>query len=75
LMGASRDIITAPSGKIAELLGWPGFFLVAMGATIPVLALLPYIAPWRDEMPRGAATIDLDPAMPGVPVAASEFSE
>ena len=75
LMGASRDIITAPSGKIAELLGWPGFFLVAMGATIPVLALLPFIAPWGNEMPRGAATIDLDPAMAGVPVAASEFSE
>jgi PAT family beta-lactamase induction signal transducer AmpG len=75
LMGASRDIITAPSGKIAEMLGWPGFFLVTMAATIPVLALLPFLAPWRNEMPRGAATVDPDPAMAGAPVAASEFSE
>jgi PAT family beta-lactamase induction signal transducer AmpG len=75
LMGASRDIITAPSGKIAEVLGWPGFFIVAMAATIPVLLLLPFLAPWRDEMPRGAATVDPDPTMPLAPAAASEFSE
>lgn len=55
LMAASRDILVAPAGKIAESIGWPGFFLVTVCAAIPPLVLLPFIAPWSRDVPIGAA--------------------
>ncbi|MFN2636646.1 MAG: AmpG family muropeptide MFS transporter [Gemmatimonadaceae bacterium] len=55
LMAASRDILVAPAGKIAESLGWPGFFLITVAMAIPPLVLLPFIAPWSREVPVGAA--------------------
>lgn len=55
LMAASRDILVAPGGKIAESLGWPGFFIVTVAMAIPPLILLPFIAPWSLEVPLGAA--------------------
>jgi PAT family beta-lactamase induction signal transducer AmpG len=55
LMAASRDILVAPAGKIAESLGWPGFFLLTVAMAIPPLLLLPFIAPWSREVPIGAA--------------------
>jgi MFS transporter, PAT family, beta-lactamase induction signal transducer AmpG len=55
LMAASRDILVAPGGKLAESLGWPGFFLVTVAMAIPPLVLLPFIAPWGMEVPLGAA--------------------
>jgi MFS transporter, PAT family, beta-lactamase induction signal transducer AmpG len=55
LMAASRDILVAPAGKIAESLGWPGFFLITVCAAIPPLVLLPFIAPWSRDVPIGAA--------------------
>ena len=55
LMAASRDILVAPAGKIAESIGWPGFFLVTVARAIPPLLLLPLIAPWSREVPIGAA--------------------
>jgi PAT family beta-lactamase induction signal transducer AmpG len=55
LMAASRDILVSPGGKIAEASGWPTFFLVTVAAGIPCLLLLPFIAPWRAEVPIGAA--------------------
>jgi PAT family beta-lactamase induction signal transducer AmpG len=56
LMAASRDILVAPAGKIAESLGWPGFFLLTVGMAIPPLLLLPFIAPWSRDVPIGAAS-------------------
>jgi PAT family beta-lactamase induction signal transducer AmpG len=56
LMAASRDILVAPAGKIAESLGWPGFFLLTVAMAIPPLLLLPFIAPWSRELPIGAAS-------------------
>jgi MFS transporter, PAT family, beta-lactamase induction signal transducer AmpG len=56
LMAASRDILVAPAGKIAESLGWPGFFLLTVAMAIPPLLLLPFIAPWSRETPIGAAS-------------------
>lgn len=41
LMAASRDPLTAPSGWIAERIGWPSFFLVCLAASLPGLLLLP----------------------------------
>jgi MFS transporter, PAT family, beta-lactamase induction signal transducer AmpG len=54
LVAASRDILVAPGGKLAESIGWPGFFLVTVAAGLPCILLLPLIAPWNRELPRGA---------------------
>jgi PAT family beta-lactamase induction signal transducer AmpG len=35
-----RDVLAAPSGKIAEMTGWPGFFLISVFAAIPGLIML-----------------------------------
>jgi MFS transporter, PAT family, beta-lactamase induction signal transducer AmpG len=55
LMAASRDVLVAPGGKLAESLGWPSFFMITVAAGIPCLLLLPFIAPWKSELPIGAA--------------------
>jgi PAT family beta-lactamase induction signal transducer AmpG len=55
LMAASRDILVAPGGKLAESVGWPSFFLITVAMAIPPLVLLPFIAPWNREVPIGAA--------------------
>lgn len=54
-MAVARDVLVAPSGAIAERTGWPQFFLITIAAGIPILLLLPIIAPWTRENPRGAA--------------------
>jgi MFS transporter, PAT family, beta-lactamase induction signal transducer AmpG len=54
LVAASRDILVAPGGKIAESMGWPTFFIITVVAGLPCIALLPFIAPWNQELPRGA---------------------
>jgi PAT family beta-lactamase induction signal transducer AmpG len=54
LMAAARDILVAPAGGIAESTGWPTFFLLTIAAGIPVLLLLPLVAPWGWATPRGA---------------------
>lgn len=54
LVAASRDILVAPGGKIAESLGWPTFFMITVIAGLPCIALLPFIAPWNRDLPRGA---------------------
>jgi PAT family beta-lactamase induction signal transducer AmpG len=54
-MAFARDVLVAPSGRIAEQTGWPQFFLITIAAGIPILLLLPYVAPWNRENPRGAA--------------------
>ncbi|MBW3571994.1 MAG: AmpG family muropeptide MFS transporter [Gemmatimonadetes bacterium] len=54
-MAFARDVLVAPSGSIAEQTGWPQFFLITIAAGIPILLLLPIIAPWNLENPRGAA--------------------
>jgi PAT family beta-lactamase induction signal transducer AmpG len=54
LVAASRDILVAPGGKIAESFGWPTFFLVTVAAGIPCIFLLPWIAPWGRDVPTGA---------------------
>jgi PAT family beta-lactamase induction signal transducer AmpG len=54
LVAASRDVLVAPGGKIAESMGWPSFFMITVVAGLPCIALLPFIAPWNRELPRGA---------------------
>ena len=55
-MSFARDILVAPSGGIAERTGWPQFFILSIVAGIPVLLMLPYVAPWNREVPRGSAS-------------------
>ncbi|HEX6040519.1 AmpG family muropeptide MFS transporter [Longimicrobium sp.] len=54
-MAFARDVLVAPSGGLAAQTGWPQFFLITIAAGIPALLLLPYVAPWNRENPRGAA--------------------
>lgn len=55
LMTFARDVLVAPSGSVAEQTGWPTFFLLTMAAGIPAVLLLPFVVPWNQENPRGAA--------------------
>lgn len=56
IMGASRDVLVAPAGGIAEHTGWPTFFLLSLATVIPSMLLLPIFAPWRKDSPTIAAT-------------------
>jgi PAT family beta-lactamase induction signal transducer AmpG len=54
-MAFARDVLVAESGTLADATGWPRFFLLTIAAGIPALVLLPVLAPWKREVPRGAA--------------------
>lgn len=64
LMGASRDVLVAPAGSIAEATGWPAFFLISLGLAVPGLLLLPVFAPWNRQAPTFAAPHPEVPASP-----------
>jgi MFS transporter, PAT family, beta-lactamase induction signal transducer AmpG len=55
LMAFARDVIVAPAGQIAESTGWPTYFLLTLAIGLPAILLLPWIAPWNKQSPRGAA--------------------
>jgi PAT family beta-lactamase induction signal transducer AmpG len=46
LAALPRTVISAPSGWIAEQLGWTGYFLFCAGMAIPGMLLLSRFAPW-----------------------------
>ncbi|HET9403026.1 MAG TPA: AmpG family muropeptide MFS transporter [Burkholderiales bacterium] len=48
LMGVPRVFASAPTGWFAELMGWPGFFLMCTLIAIPGLLLLRWIARLAD---------------------------
>jgi len=54
LFAFSRDVLAAPAGKAAEVMGWSLFFLFTIGAALPALLLLPFFAPWqpKPDLPR-----------------------
>jgi PAT family beta-lactamase induction signal transducer AmpG len=58
LAAASRDVLVAPAGKLAETLGWPGFWLLTVAAIIPAMVLLPFVAPWGADRPTAAVPHD-----------------
>jgi PAT family beta-lactamase induction signal transducer AmpG len=64
-MSFARDVLVAPSGGIAERTGWPQFFLLSIVAGVPVLLMLPYIAPWNRDTPRGSAAHSGEVTDPG----------
>ena len=47
VLSAGRDVLVAPAGSLAEITGWPLFFLLSFFAALPAFALLPFFAPWR----------------------------
>ncbi|MGV0025007.1 AmpG family muropeptide MFS transporter [Phormidesmis priestleyi] len=51
LMAVSRDILVAPAGRLAEIIGWPWFFAITILAAVPGLMLLPVFAPWNGAPP------------------------
>ena len=55
VMAAARDVLVTPAGAIAEATGWPTFFMITIAAGLPAAIMLPIVAPWRAEHPRGAA--------------------
>ena len=54
-MAFGRDWLTAPAGRLAEVVGWPEFFLLTVAFAVPGLLLLPVVAPWNARRVRGAA--------------------
>ncbi|MEI6428229.1 MAG: MFS transporter [Pseudanabaena sp. ELA607] len=48
LVAFSRDILVAPSGSLAEVVGWAWFFLITAIAALPGLVFLPFFAPWQE---------------------------
>ncbi|MDS4031151.1 MAG: MFS transporter [Candidatus Contendobacter sp.] len=51
LMGIPRVVVNAPTGYLAEWLGWEGFFLFCMASTVPGLWLLTRFRGWMEAEP------------------------
>jgi PAT family beta-lactamase induction signal transducer AmpG len=51
-----RSLLSAPSGFMAEALGWPQFFVVCTLLAIPGLALLPALRAWFGAAPEQQAS-------------------
>ena len=49
IMGIPRVLISAPSGYLAELLGWSSFFIFCALIAIPGILLLLRLAPWNEK--------------------------
>ena len=49
LMGVPRVIASAPTGWMAEVMGWSGFFLACTLIAVPGLLILNRFAPWRGK--------------------------
>ncbi|MDD2604479.1 MAG: AmpG family muropeptide MFS transporter [Desulfobacterales bacterium] len=52
LMGVPRVIAAAPTGFLADRLGWAPFFIACMLAALPGMLLLVKIAPWSSHEQR-----------------------
>lgn len=49
LMGVPRVMVSAPTGVMAEWLGWSGFFIFCTLIAAPGMAMLVKFAPWNGE--------------------------
>jgi PAT family beta-lactamase induction signal transducer AmpG len=59
LFGLGRTLSGIPSGFLAQRLGYPAFFAVAVACALPGLALLQLIAPLQQrEVPGAEASPD-----------------
>ena len=57
LIAVGRDVVAAPSGSVAELLGWPAFFWISVVAAMPGMMLLPFFAPWKEDLKPAAVRL------------------
>ena len=64
LMGIPRVIVNTPTGYLAEWLGWEGFFLFCMVATVPGFWLLTRFRAWM-EPAQEAMVAEPAPAVSG----------
>ena len=48
-MGIPRVLAAAPTGYLAEQLGWEGFFIACTMMALPGMFLLLKFAPWTDH--------------------------
>lgn len=53
-----RSLLSAPSGFMAEALGWPQFFMVCALLAIPGLLMLPLVHQWFGPAPPERAAVD-----------------
>jgi PAT family beta-lactamase induction signal transducer AmpG len=51
-----RSLLSAPSGFMAEALGWPQFFVVCTLLALPGLLLLPVVRAWFGSTPESTAS-------------------
>jgi len=56
LMGIPRVLASAPTGLMAEQMGWAAFFITCSLMALPGLLLLQRFAPWRSLQPAQAVT-------------------
>ncbi len=56
LMGVPRVLASAPTGLMAEVMGWAPFFIACSLMALPGLMLLQRFAPWRSLQPAQAVT-------------------
>lgn len=68
LMGVPRVIIGAPTGWMAENMGWYAFFLICSLIAIPGLLLLTKIGKWSEPPDEDAAAQPTDPTDPTDPI-------
>lgn len=48
LMGVPRVLASAPTGYMAEFMGWAGFFVFCTAIAVPGLLVLWHFAPWKN---------------------------
>jgi PAT family beta-lactamase induction signal transducer AmpG len=47
LMGVPRVLVSAPTGFMAKIMGWNGFFIVCVLAAVPGLLMLLRFSSWH----------------------------
>lgn len=61
LMALSATVLSAPSGWLAEKLGWTAYFVVCVALTIPGFILLYKVGPYAEKNPQPAMDQPVDP--------------
>ena len=61
LMGLPRVLASAPTGYMAQAIGWQGFFVLCALVALPGILLLLRVAPWHDKaIPASRLSLEID---------------
>jgi len=61
LMGLPRVLASAPTGYMAQAIGWQGFFVLCTLIALPGIVLLLRVAPWHEEaLPVAGLSFEVD---------------